>query len=42
MKKKSCDLLQDCVEDGVEVERVELNLSFDLKMVPFNLQTKNI
>ena len=42
MKKKSCDLLQDCVEDGVEVERQELNLSFDLEMVASYLQTKNI
>ena len=42
MKKNNCDMLQDCVEDGVEVEREELNLSFDLKMVAFYLQTKNI
>ena len=41
-EEKSCDLLQDCVEDGVEVEREELNLSFDLEMVAFYLQTKNI
>ena len=41
-EEKSCDLLQDCVEDGVEVEREEFNLSFDLEMVAFYLQTKNI
>ena len=38
MKKKSCDLLQDCVEDGVKVEWEGLNL----EMVAFYLQTKNI
>ena len=39
---EDCDLLQDCVEDGVKVEWEELNLSFDLEMVAFYMQTKNI
>ena len=42
MKKKSCDMSQDCVEDGVKVEWEELNLSFDHEMVAFYLQTRNI
>ena len=42
MKKNNCDMLQDCVEDGVKVEWEELNLSFDLEMVAFYMQTKNI
>ena len=36
------DLLQDCVEDGVDFEREGFNLSFDLEMVAFYLQTKNV
>ena len=35
------DLLQDCAEDGDDDEREGFNLSFDLEMVAFYLQTKN-
>ena len=36
------DLLQDCAEDGDDDEKEGFNLSFDLEMVAFYLQTKNI
>ena len=36
------DLLQDCPEDGDDDEREGFNLSFDLEMVAFHLQTKNV
>ena len=36
------DLLQDCAEDGDDDEREGFNPSFDLEMVAFHLQTKNV
>ena len=35
-------LLHDCAEDGDNDEREGFNLSFDLEMVAFYQQTKNI
>ena len=35
------DLLQDCAEDGDDDEKEGFNLSFDLELVAFYLQTKN-
>ena len=36
------DLLQDCAEDGDGDVREGFNLSFDLELVAFYLQTKNV
>ena len=36
------DLLQDCAEDGDDDEKEGFNLSFDLELVAFYLQTKNV
>ena len=35
-------LLQDSAEDGVDDEKEGFNLSFDLELVAFYLQTKNV